>query len=315
MTSFSNIGLAEPSTITKVVASVIIARGSTNEHQEILCLGDPASSGSIAQVSSGAVTSSFAGLVVKHAGTLPVSLSSTAADNPVVISGNSTVFQGTNPWVIGGNSSVRVTFSSTAADNPVVISGNSTVMQGTSPWVISGNSTVFQGTSPWVVSATRINIGSTAADNAVLVSGNSTVAPLAGSIWTVGGGSTTPASSNSSAVYVREVVDSVLTFVSSNCFASSLVAINSTATGQRCRVFAYSVTSTVQSPTKMSFYGGSSLKWTFTLAALSSAVTGVNLAVTPPAYLFQCAAGSSMTFRTPSSVAGVKVSVAYFMGV
>ena len=46
-------------------------------------------------------------------------------------SGNSTVFQGTSPWVIAGNS---------------------TVVQGTTPWTIAGNSTVFQGGAPWSIS-------------------------------------------------------------------------------------------------------------------------------------------------------------------
>ena len=68
--------------------------------------------------------------------------------------------------------------------------------------------------------------------------------------------------------------------------------INSTVTGASCKVFAYTITSTAQSPTKISFYGGSSLKWPIVLAAISSAVTGANLSVSPPAYLFKCAQGS-----------------------
>jgi hypothetical protein len=89
--AFDNIGLAEPSTITKVVASVTIARGSTTEHQEILCLGDVSSSLAVARVLGSAPPSTTFGLTVRIAGgpssavdlqMRPV-FSSTGADNPV----------------------------------------------------------------------------------------------------------------------------------------------------------------------------------------------------------------------------------------
>lgn len=147
---YSNIGLAEPSTITKVVASVVIARGSTSEHQEILTLGDPQTSNAVARVLAAPAASTEFGLAVRI-----VSGPSSGSDFVTQIQGNSTVVQGTSPWVIGfqagnissaaqsGNSSgltvrpvwsssgvdqpVRALLSSTSADNPVSISGNSTV--------------------------------------------------------------------------------------------------------------------------------------------------------------------------------------------
>lgn len=148
--SFSNIGGAEPSTLTFKAGTVVINRGSTAEQQEIICLGDPQTSNAIARVLAAAPTSTEFGLLVRI-----VSGPSSAADLPVLISGNSTVVQGTNPWIVGGNSSIRANLSSTAADNPVSISGNSTVFQGTSPWVIGGNSSV------------RANFSSTSTDNPV----------------------------------------------------------------------------------------------------------------------------------------------------
>lgn len=170
--TFNNIGLAEPSTITKVVASVVIARGSTNEHQEILVLGDAVSSLGVARVLAAAPNSTEFALAVRLAGG-----PSTAADCVIQTQGNSTVIQGTSPWVIGGNSSVRANLSSTAADNPVVVSGNSTVFQGGAPWTIGGNSSV------------RANLSSTAADNPVLMQGNSTVIQGT-SPWIISGNST-----------------------------------------------------------------------------------------------------------------------------
>lgn len=112
--SFSNIGGAEPSTLTFKAGTVALTRGSTVEQQEIICLGDPQTSNAIARVLAAAPTSTEFGLLVRI-----VSGPSSAADLPVLISGNSTVVQGTNPWIVGGNSSIRANLSSTAADNPV----------------------------------------------------------------------------------------------------------------------------------------------------------------------------------------------------
>lgn len=128
--------------------------------------------------------------------------------------------------------------------------------------------------------------------------------------------STAAPSSGSSGLIVRPVVDLPLTFASTSAFAtSSIAAINSTATGQRCKVFAYSITTTNQTPTQLQFYGGSSLKWALVLSAISSAVSGANLAVSPPAFLFGCGPGSSMTLRCDQGTTspGWKISVAYFM--
>lgn len=67
--------------------------------------------------------------------------SSTSADNPVRAVWSSTlsdnraiVYQST-----AGDLVMRPVFSSTSTDNPVQISGNSTAMQGTNPWVVGGD--------------------------------------------------------------------------------------------------------------------------------------------------------------------------------
>lgn len=52
---------------------------------------------------------------------------------PVAVIGNVTVLQGTNPWVVTGNSNVAITSGN------VGIIGNVNVTQGTNPWVVSGN--------------------------------------------------------------------------------------------------------------------------------------------------------------------------------
>lgn len=286
--TYGNIGLAEPSTITKVVASVVVARGSTNEHQEILVIGDPQTSLNLATVTDTTPASSAMGLVTRIAGTVPTS-------------GDSTVVQGTSPWITAGNS---------------------TVFQGGAPWTISGNSTVViaSGNSSVTITAIaagagRLNIGSTAADNAVLVSGNSTVAPLAGSVWVVGGASTVAASSNSSGLYVRPVVAAMQAFASTSALASTSLAITSSGAGLRAYVCGYTITSTNQTPAHWGFYSSNgTLLWPFTLAALSSAVAGANLAVSPPGYLFRTAAAEALNFKTNgSTVSGVQLGVSYWL--
>ena len=142
-------------------------------------------------------------------------------------------------------------------DSTSIIHGNSTVLQGTSPWTIAGDSTVFQGGSPW-----SVNIGTNL---------QSSAAP----------------SSGSSGLIVRPVIDTILTTASSNAFASTSLVIQSSGAALRSYVTAYSITSTVQAPTKVSFYSSGTMLWPLVLAALSSAVTGANLAVSAPAYLFR----------------------------
>jgi hypothetical protein len=63
--TFSNIGLQEPSTITNRVAAVTVARGSTNEQQEILVLGDPETSNALARVVAAQPDSTHFGVVTR----------------------------------------------------------------------------------------------------------------------------------------------------------------------------------------------------------------------------------------------------------
>src|SRR3990167_6853968 len=84
--TFTNLALEEPSTVTARVAAVTIARGSTDEQQEILCLGDGQSSLGIAVVTDTTPASTAFGLVVREAvaqSTGPFAISSISG--PVII--------------------------------------------------------------------------------------------------------------------------------------------------------------------------------------------------------------------------------------
>jgi hypothetical protein len=98
---------------------------------------------------------------------------------PVTVeSGNVTVFQGTDPWVVTGNTNVAITsgnvgitgniagITANVTVNPITgnvgITGNANVSGNVG---ILGNVNVTQGTSPWVVSG---NVGITGNANVVL---------------------------------------------------------------------------------------------------------------------------------------------------
>jgi hypothetical protein len=173
--AFSNIAGAEPSTVTFRVGTVVIDRGSTTEHQEILVLGDPNTSNAQAAVLNTAPASTAWGVIARIAGDVRAVPPSTAADNPVVASQTGTwtvnlgaqVLSSATPAgnssavvvrVAGGPSSavdlvMRPVFSSTGTDNPVSAAQASTV---------------------WAVQAAPINIA-TPVSSAAPASGSSAV--------------------------------------------------------------------------------------------------------------------------------------------
>lgn len=176
MATFNHISGQEPSTVSFKLATVTQTRNSSVMHQEILAIGDPDTSNAIAAVLNGVPPSTAWGIVTRQVGNSS-------------IQGNSTVFQGTSPWVIAGNSTVAPLAGSTWATRPIQSSAadlQMTATQGTSPWVVAGASTVAPlAGSTW---ATR-PIQSSAADLQM------TATPVAGSTWRTQPGSTLWASS------------------------------------------------------------------------------------------------------------------------
>lgn len=271
---------------------------------------------------------------------------SSAADLLAQISGNSTVFQGSSLWqvqVSNGNSSVTITaiaagagrlnIGSTAADNAVVVSGNSTVAPlAGSTW----NTRPIQSSAADLQMTATPAAGSTWATRPIQSSAadlQMTATPVAGSTWTtrpiqssaadlqvtatIGANlqSTAAPSSNSSGLVVRLVVDNILTVSSTTLFASTSLTIQSSAAGLRSYVVAYSILTTNAGPSKPRFYSGSTLLWPLILAAVSSAVSGANLAVSAPAYLFRTKVAGPLTLQLgagASTVAGWHGAVSYF---
>lgn len=155
MPTFSNIAGQEPSTVTFRVATVVIPRGSTNEQQEILCLGDPNSSNGIAQISNTTPSTSSWGLHVRPVDVTPVSgtfktvypaAPTTITIAPENVASSSTFVAGVESDVISNVSNLDV---------DILISGKWT--SGTTPtantqvqiWVIPSLTDDLAGTRTW----------------------------------------------------------------------------------------------------------------------------------------------------------------------
>lgn len=234
-----------------------------------------------------------------------------------------------NVRVVGHGSSavdfpVRAVLSSTAADNPVIISGNSTVVVSAfaagllSSAAAAGNSSALNvrivgGASSAADCLVRPVFSSTNADNPVRAVLSSTAAdnPVVATIGT-NLQSSVAGSSNSSALLVRPIIDNILTVASTNAFASTSFTVQSSGAALRTYVTAYSITSTNSAAKRIAFYSSGTMVWPIVLQAVSSAMSGANLAVSAPAYLFRGTASEAMTVQVASSLAGYMVAVSYF---
>jgi len=270
--TFSNIGLQEPSTITARVAAVTVSRGSTAEQQEILVLGDSESSLGIARVRDAAPNSTDWGLVTRQVGYVAPS----TTVNVSSVSGVVTVQQNSTTWAVQ-----QTNYSTTA--NVSSLAGRVLVDQNSTAWVVQVSSVAGELIA-------RIDDGA----------GN----PLESS--------TLVPSSNARGLVVRPVIAIPATYSASTAGQSSATTIFSSNATVRPYVFAYSITSTLAGPVNWSIQKGSTRMWGGVLAAVSSAISGANLAVSPPGFLFAGSTGRPLSFNVESSNTGVNVSIAYW---
>jgi len=201
----------------------------------------------------------------------------------------------------GGSSAltVRNVWSSTNADQPVSAaqagSWNIVNITGSMSSLSTGHVTVDTGSIRVVQSsAAELLVTATLGTNL-----QSTAAP----------------SSGSSGLVVRQVIDVLTAFASTSALASTTLAVVSSAANIRAYVTAYTITTTNQTAAQWGFFSSNgTLLWPMTLAALSSGVAGVNLAVSPPGYLFRTAASDALNFKTNgSTVSSVQLGVSYYL--
>lgn len=220
------------------------------------------------------------------------------------------VAQSTGPFVISsvaGPVTVRSSaanllasvYQSTAADLNVTVAGYSTTVNVSS---LAG----------------PVICRSSAADMLVTASQNSTAWSVLSRVTTSSGGGIEGSTNNPAqsviGLHVRQVPSSMVTVAASTvgATATNTVLVSSVA-GVRHKVYAFSVTSTVIAASTCSFRSSlGAVIWPMVLGSGSSGITGANLAVAPPAFLFATAAANALTFHTPSSGAEFHVAVSYF---
>lgn len=348
MPSFSNIDGEESASVTFTVAAVSLTRNSSAELQEILCLGDPevASSLGIARVLNTAPASTAAGLCVRVVGgpssvadfsvraispstaadNLRTVYQSTAADLNVTVAGYSTI-------ATVSTGSVRV-HQSTAADLNVTVAGYSTIAT-----VSTGSVRVHQSTAADLnvtvagystiatVSTGSVRVHqSTAADLNVTVAGYSTtvnVSSVAGAVvvrvnTSSGGaveGSTITPSTGELGLNVRWVQPtgrqstSILVL---NQTAGGSTALISSVAALKHKVYAFGVYSTVTDISSAAFLSSAVIeRWGMILGSGSSGITGANLAVSPPGFLFETVVANALNF-TASATGLYRVSLSWF---
>ena len=326
MPTFSNIDGEESATVTFTVGAVSLTRNSSGELQEILCIGDPevASSLGLARVVNAAPASTMAGMVVRIASgpssvadfSVRAVLPSTAGDNPVTFTSTHSV-QAKNSTIgdllasVQQNSTVwQVQIPSTQS----VQVKNSTI--GDLLASVQQNSTVWQVQIPSSQSVQVKN--STIGDLLASVQQNSTVWQTQSKVQDSSGVSPnivgTRPTTGAQAIAVRHVLNDL----QSTCFStignnSTSATVVTSAASVRHKVYAYSITSTAQAVNTLTF--ASSLAnplWHVAMQAFSSGISGANLAVTPPAWLFATAAASPLVFKVTGTTGSYHLSFSYF---
>lgn len=98
--------------------------------------------------------------------------------------------------------------------------------------------------------------------------------------------------------------------------STALYTLVSSAAGVGHKVYAYSLTSTETTPSTLVFYSSNSGdKWAVSFGSGSSGVTGANLAISPPAWLFRSAANEALRClieKGASTQCSVTLSFSYF---
>lgn len=380
-----NIGLAEPSTITKSLRSVTQNINSSVVHQEVMTLGGAGSSLQIATVLAAPPASTEYGLVVRIAGG-----PSSAVDLQARVNQGVGISSAADGWLTRGmpastlwassagfhfdsSGAMTVRFATAGESTVATISrqvGNSSAADFMPVRLVDSSGTGFHGpanplsiavtdssngvikTGDSVNSAIRVNVVAGAAAGSTLVTvsrtvGNSSAADFVpvrivdssgtgflapGLEYTDGSTASTLAApglsyvngSNTTMRMVGITQPLPVQFVTVTPTIQSTTALVNVASGggvtsiqssvaaMSHKVFAFSVTSTHVNVSSCAFVSSAaSEKWGLLVGSQSSGVTGANLAVSPPGFLFKTAAGEALGFSA-SSTGNYRVSISFF---
>lgn len=322
--TYKNIAVEESATVTARVATVEIARGSTNEMQEILVVGDPQSSLGMARVLAAVPGSTEFGLVVRVAdpSTGPFAISS--------IAGVSVVRQESTAWQVQVGIPDQGAFSSnTTFQLPIgavvgagdVVAGKAGALRMSSNralWThpVDSSGGLLSDSTQRAIRVTSVDAPSTGPIVISSIVGPVTVRLNTSSGAGVEGSTTTQSTGSVLGINTREVQPSgrqstsILVLIQTAGGSTTLV---SSVAGLKHCVFAYSVMSTIIATSSCAFLSslGTAERWGLLLGTGSSGITGANLAINPPGFIFQTNAADPLGFSASSS--GLyRVSISWF---
>lgn len=132
-------------------------------------------------------------------------------------------------------------------------------------------------------------------------------------------GSTGPTAIGVNGLVTREVMPSLLStraVITSSNSTALYTLVSSAANPLRHKVFAYSLTSTETTPSTIVFYSSNTIdRWAVSFGSGSSGISGANLTVTPPAWLFCSDANNALRClieKAASTQCIATLSIAYF---
>lgn len=157
--------------------------------------------------------------------------------------------------------------------------------------------------------------------------GTSTNAPTGNVIMALAGGSSVVAVEGSTlaapagglGLFTRPILPSLqsTSVVVNSSNSTALYALVSSVASKAIKVFAYIIGSTVTQASTLVFQSsnGSADRWAVMLGSGSSGVTGANLAIAPPAWIFQTNAGEALNVRFESASTGqlTRIALSWFV--
>ena len=287
------------SNVSSVAGRVLVDQNSTVWPVQVSSVAGRVDVG---EYSTAAPLTGSTGLIVRLASTGVRVINSSAADllaNVSSVAGRVLTDQNSTVWAVQVDGRVRAQ-NSTIGDLLASVQQNSTV------WAVQVDGRVRAQNS-------------TIGDLLASVQQNSTTwltqAVIRDSSGVAYAGVTTRPSTAVQGLPVRTVLNDLqstaFSTIGNNSTSSTIV---SSVAAQRVKCYAYSITSTVQAVNTLTFASSlANLIWTVQMQSLSSGISGANLAVTPPAWLFATEAASPLVFKVTGTTGSYHLSVSYFV--
>jgi len=191
----------------------------------------------------------------------------------------------------------------------------------TGPYVISSiGGVVAISTGPYSISSVSGVVTVSTGPFAVSSVGGVLMSRLQDSSGVGIAGSTGPTAIGVNGLVTREVMPAILstTVLITSTHSTALYSLISSAAGLKQKVFAYFVGSTHTNPSTLVFMSSNAIdRWHVNFGSGSSGISGANLAVSPPSWLFQADVANALNVRieggsSVTSTVIARISIGYF---